>query len=143
MERSLVSKLSALLIAALGLSLLVGAAAILRWQEIGWGGFVWLATFFAIMAIRLPYALRCRENVIIDSRSDRGDRLLIAAMALGGFVLPFIHLATPLFDVADYELPGWATALGAGLQFPTLAVLAFACRPWTQLECRARGAPRP
>jgi protein-S-isoprenylcysteine O-methyltransferase Ste14 len=120
MNSSLSNKSSAVLVGLFGLALLVGVVAIVWWREPGWGGFIWLASFSAICAIRTPYALRSRGNVITESRDDRTDRLLIAGMAVGGFVLPFIYLATPLLDIADYDLPGWATALGAGLQVPML-----------------------
>jgi hypothetical protein len=120
MDRSLSYKSRVVLGGLFGLALLVGVVAIVRWRAPGCGGFVWLASFFAICAIRTPYALRSRGNVIIESRDDRTDRLLIAGMAAGGYVLPFIYLATPFLDIADYDLPGWATGLGAGLQVPAL-----------------------
>ena len=123
MDRSLSYRSSVVLVALFGLALLVGVVAIVRWRSPGWGSFVWLASFFAICVIRTPYALGTRGNVIVDSRGDRTDRLLIAGMAIAGFVLPFIFIATPFLDIADYGLPGWATALGAGLQ--VLALLLF------------------
>lgn len=109
-----------MLIAVLGPALLLGALAILRWREIGWGSLVWLAAFISIFAIRTPYALRNRADVIVDSRNDRTEQALLAAVAMTGVVLPLVHLATPLFAFADYGLPNWATLVGAVLQIPVL-----------------------
>lgn len=103
----------------MGPALLLASLAILRRRETG-GGLVWLAAFIAILAIRTPYGLRNRENVIIDSRNDRAEQALLAAAALTAVVLPLIDLATPLFAFADYDVPNWATVAGAVLQIPLL-----------------------
>jgi protein-S-isoprenylcysteine O-methyltransferase Ste14 len=96
------------------------ALAIWRWREIKWGGVMWLIAFAAMIAIRLPYSLRNRKNVIVLSRSDRVDLMLLVGMALSGGVLPLVYLASAAFTFADYDLPEWAIAAGGIMVLPAL-----------------------
>lgn len=94
--------------------------ALLNWRDNGWGSLVWLAAFIAMFAIRTPYALRNRANVVVAARRDAGEKALLTAMFFAMMVLPLLHLATHLFALADYRLPEWATWVGALVQIPTL-----------------------
>lgn len=142
MDRPLISRLFRLLVGLLGLALLIGVAAVVRRRELDWGSWIWVVGLFAMLAIRTPYALRSRGNVIIDSRSDRTDRLLLAGMAVGAFVLPLIFLATPFLRFADYDLPDWATMVGSAVILAALWLLwrshADLGRNWSP---RCRGPP--
>ncbi|MEM9288340.1 MAG: protein-S-isoprenylcysteine O-methyltransferase [Pseudomonadota bacterium] len=89
--------------------------ALWRWEEIGWGGLVWLAGSLMTSVIRAPYAKAITANTIVDDRQDTGEKILLAGMYLGMGLLPTVHLATGLFSFAEYHLPSWATALGAAL----------------------------
>lgn len=99
---------------ALVLFVLVG----LRWQQIGWGEWVWLAAFIATGVIRTPHARRNRANVVVDARKDVTEMLLLLGMFVAGMILPLFHLATGLLAFADYALPDWATTIGVLLQLP-------------------------
>lgn len=101
--------------------LLLGLAAF-RWRTNGPGGLVWLAGFVAMFVIRLPYSLRNRRNVIVESRRGPDEAVLMAAMFITMMILPLAHLATGGFAFADYVLPGWAVAAGVFLEVPSLLV---------------------
>lgn len=102
---------------------LVTAVILFRADQIHWGGLAWLAGFYLMSAIRVPYALRNAGNVIGETRSDWSERLLLAGIAVSGVALPFVALATPWLRFADYALPDWATAVGAILVAPALWLL--------------------
>ena len=95
-------------------------AALWRWEAHHWGALVWLAGSVAMGLTRLPFARRTRENVIVEDRKTLSERLLLTGMFLTMAFLPMLQLATGLLDFANYELPIWATAVGAALQVPFL-----------------------
>ncbi|PTL85129.1 isoprenylcysteine carboxylmethyltransferase family protein [Vitiosangium sp. GDMCC 1.1324] len=101
-----------------GMALLVAAVA--RWRESGWGALVWLVVVALMYVIRVPHTLRNRTNQIIDSRNDPIEQVLLTGMFLAMMVLPLVQVATRWFSFADYTLPDWATAVGAGIQVPFL-----------------------
>lgn len=119
-HRSLAATFFAPLIALLGLVLSITAGTVLRWHEPVGGRLVWLAALIGILAIRTPHSLRNRTNVIIDTRNDLTERVLLAAVCLAGLALPLVLVTTPLLAFADYDLPAWATAVGAAMQLPML-----------------------
>ncbi len=103
-----------LLLVSLGL---VGLA-VWRWQVNGWGSLVWIVALLVLMAIRRPYARSIAANRIVDRRAVVTEKVLLALVAIGGSVLPVIHLATGLFGFADYRLPDWAVIVGAVVLVP-------------------------
>ena len=103
---------------ALGFAVLVGMA--LRWRTDGWGPLIWLMAMAAMFSIRKPHSSRNRTNVVVETRQDRTEVVLLAGMFIGMMVLPAIQLATGLFDFAEYALPVWATGIGGIVQVPFL-----------------------
>ena len=112
------SRLLSLLFLALWFALI--AAALWRWQMQSWGALVWLAASIATGLIRMPFAQRARDRVVVVDRKTGEERLLLGAMFATMLLLPLGHLATGVFGFADYALPVWATAAGAALQLPVL-----------------------
>jgi len=112
--RALFSDPVAVLTIALAAVLL--ALAVFRWRENGWGPLVWLGGFVASMAIRTPYALKNRANVVIDARTGATDVMLLVGMFLTMMLLPLLQLATGVFAFANYALPSWVIAVGVLLQ---------------------------
>ncbi|GAB7079118.1 protein-S-isoprenylcysteine O-methyltransferase [Megalodesulfovibrio paquesii] len=105
---------------AAGAVLLVVAA--LRWREQGWGVLVWLAAFAAMFIIRMPYSLRNRANVVVWSRKDTLEKVLLTSMFATMMLLPLLHLVTNCFAFAAYSLGWFWTMVGALLQLPFLAL---------------------
>ena len=101
-------------------TVILAVPAFWRWRASGWGALVWLAAFVAMTMIRAPHALRARKNVVVATRMDMTEKLLLAAVFLTMMVLPLLHLATRVFGFASYWLPAWATAVGAAVQLPFL-----------------------
>lgn len=116
--RSVLKGAFSVLLLALCLALLAGVA--LRWREISWSAWIWLAAFVLMFAIRMPHTVRNRANVIVDARKDAGEKLLLTAMFVTMMGLPLLHLATGVFAFADYTLPDWAMGIGAMMQLPFL-----------------------
>ena len=114
MERSLHSSLRALILVIVCASLLI--AALSRSRDQDWSALVWLASTVLMYAIRVPHSLRNRVNRIVDRRVDGVEQGLLLGMFVTMMIAPMLHLATGLFDFADYRLPGWATVLGAAVQ---------------------------
>ncbi|MFT3976613.1 MAG: protein-S-isoprenylcysteine O-methyltransferase [Sphingomonas bacterium] len=117
-QRSMMTSLPAVATMLLGIALLVLAA--LRWRENGWGSLVWLLVMVAMFVIRTPHSLRNRANVVVDARKDGMEIALLAGMFLAMMVLPLLYLALGLFRFADYDMPEWATWIGALAQIPYL-----------------------
>lgn len=117
-QRSMMTSLPAVATMLLGIVLLVLAA--LRWRENGWGSLVWLLVMVAMFVIRTPHSLRNRANVVVDARKDGMEIALLAGMFLAMMVLPLLYLALGLFRFADYDMPEWATWIGALAQIPYL-----------------------
>ena len=95
--------------------LAVLAAIVWRWQVNGWGALAWLAGVILMNVIRAPFARHAQENTIVEARRTRLERGLLAGMALGAGLVPFLHLATGVLGFADYSLPHWATGVGAAV----------------------------
>lgn len=117
-NRSMTTSPTAILTMLLCLVLIVFT--LVQWQASRWSELVWLAAFVAMVAIRTPYAHRNRANTIVVARNDLVERFLLVAMFLTMMVLPLVYLATGIFGFADYEMPDWATGIGAVLQLPFL-----------------------
>lgn len=102
------------------LSLALFAAALTRWRVIGWPALLWLASCAAMTAIRLPHHARQRGNAVVAGRYGPAERIVLVAMFATMMVLPLVHLATGAFAAADYPLPAWVSAIGAGALAPML-----------------------
>lgn len=95
-------------------------AALFRWQEIGWGGLIWLGAIIGQTLIRTPHSIANRANQIVAARKDAQERVLLTCMFLCMMFLPLLHLATNIFAFSNYTLPQGATFIGAALQLPFL-----------------------
>lgn len=102
------------------IAMLVLAA--LHWHDNTWGAAVWMASFLAMLAIRLPHSIRNRQNVIVAARKDLNEKLLLGGMFVTMLVLPLVQIGTGLLAWADYDLPDYLTAIGAALQLPALCM---------------------
>lgn len=102
------------------LSVVLVAAAYMRWREIGWGAVIWLTGYVGMTVIRIPHSMRNRANVVVEAHKDTQEAFLIGGMLFAMMMLPLLHLATGCFALADYRLPAWAMWTGAGLQLPFL-----------------------
>ncbi len=96
---------------------LVGLA-VLRWEANGWHSLVWLTGMAVMAIIRIPYASRAAGKPVAERRAVITERILLASVMLGGTVLPLVHLATGVFDFANYASPDWAAMVGACLLIP-------------------------
>lgn len=94
--------------------------AVVRWHDNTWGAAVWLVSFLAILAIRMPHSIRNRQNVIVAAKRDLGEKILLYSMFLTMMVLPLLEIGTSLFVWADYQVPDAVTVFGAVLQLPAL-----------------------
>lgn len=117
-HRSMMSSVPALVTAVCAAVLLISA--MIRWRHNGWGALVWLVAFIAMSVIRTPHSLRNRTNTVVEAHKDRTEVVLLTAMFLTMMILPLIHSATGLFAFADYQVPEWATWIGALVQIPFL-----------------------
>ena len=68
--------------------------------------------FVATVFIRYPHEKRQRQNTITDNQKTSLEKILLAIVSLGMVVLPLLYLFTPFLNFANYELPGWASAIG-------------------------------
>lgn len=76
----------------------------------------WDAAFLVLFAvhlwIRARFAVRTRNNLILERRSGRRELLLLAGVAVTCVVNPLLYLFTPWLSFADYGLPGWLRGIG-------------------------------
>ncbi|MEM9133901.1 MAG: protein-S-isoprenylcysteine O-methyltransferase [Actinomycetota bacterium] len=93
------------------LAVIVGI--VLRVDVNGWGSLVWIAMAAAMQVIRAPYAAETKDNEIVSRPNRSLENWLLGGVFLFSQPLPLVHLLTGVFGFADYDLPGWATALGA------------------------------
>lgn len=103
--------------------------------------YVYFAGFAGMLALRLYYRWRARENRIVVSRKDLLELLLLAQAAVGMGIIPLIYVFTSRFEFADYEMPQWAGWAGTIVFLFTLFLLwrthADLGRNWSQtLELR-------
>ncbi len=67
------------------------------------------ATYFAGMLaqviIRAPYARRARRVMKFESRISAPERAVLAALTVGGLILPLVYALTDWLAFADYPFP--------------------------------------
>jgi protein-S-isoprenylcysteine O-methyltransferase Ste14 len=79
------------------------------------GRTTFLLGLIIFIAIRVPHERRSRSGAIAESRKGPLERMLLALMMTGVFVLPALAIFTPLLAFAEYPLhPG---AYAAGVMF--------------------------
>ncbi|MEM7339933.1 MAG: protein-S-isoprenylcysteine O-methyltransferase [Actinomycetota bacterium] len=100
--------------------LAIVAGIIWRWETNGWGSLVWLVVAIATPMIRAPFANRTAENTITEKRETGTEPVLLFLVMAGTTFLPIVHLLTGVFSFADYDLPTWATVVGAVIPIPAL-----------------------
>ncbi|MEP6502240.1 MAG: protein-S-isoprenylcysteine O-methyltransferase [Betaproteobacteria bacterium] len=74
--------------------------------------FVFMGFTVAYSAIRGVFIYHARRQDKTD-KGDRRDRLLVALVSVGQFVLPFLLIATPALKFADRSQPFPSVCLGA------------------------------
>lgn len=82
------------------------------------GSAVFLVGMVVCVAIRVPHDKRSKETKIAESRKGGLERLLLALMAITGFILPLMFMLSPLLSFADYPLlplPFWSGAACLGV----------------------------
>ncbi|MEM9985827.1 MAG: protein-S-isoprenylcysteine O-methyltransferase [Bacteroidota bacterium] len=62
--------------------------------------------------IRYPFEKRQKKNKIIEDRKTLQERILLAGVSMGMFVLPMLKLFSPWLDFADFHLPLWLKIIG-------------------------------
>jgi len=91
---------------------------LVRWPTNGWGSLVWLGSMVLMTAIRVPFENRTRQNTVTKKEKISLEQVLLVLVAVGGTLLPIIHLATGFFEFANYDLPSWAPYVGLVLLVP-------------------------
>jgi hypothetical protein len=95
---------------------------------------VFAVGFVVYVATRGKFAAGTKGNESLDRRVGLQEKILLPVVISTSLLFPILYLMTPLFSFADYELPDWGTCVWPGPHgCRTVAVLAFACRPGTQL----------
>jgi protein-S-isoprenylcysteine O-methyltransferase Ste14 len=102
------------------ITLVLVVAALARWRLIGWPGLLWLTSFAAMTAIRLPHHARNRGNAVVMAHRGPAERIVLIAVFATMMVLPLVHLATGAFAAVDYQLPALMSAAGAVALAPML-----------------------
>lgn len=85
--------------------------------------FYWLGMLIESI-FRAPFQRGRSAAARTDQRISMTEKSLLALLALGGFVFPFIYTATRWLDFANYHLPEWLGWLGVLLE--AVAVYLFA-----------------
>lgn len=118
--KSMINGILSVGMVVLMLALLV--ASLWNWRFASWHGLIWLATFLGIFIIRWPYSVQNRKNTIISDKNNGVEKLLLLGMFVTMTFLPLGDLATrgEVLAFADYQLPSWATMIGAALALPFL-----------------------
>lgn len=80
---------------------------------------IWLAGIVVWTIIRWPYRKKARKTEVVTDRTSLAERTALALCIVGLVVLPAIHLATGLFEFANYGFQPHAAWLG------TIAMLGF------------------
>lgn len=73
---------------------------------------VFIIGFVCYAGIRHHFERRAAGNENLVNRADTRERMLIAVMAIGSFLLPALYLFTPWLGFADYRAPEWLPWLG-------------------------------
>lgn len=84
------------------------------------GEIIWFAGMIMMMAIRIPYSAKNKDNQIVASKKGLGEKTLLTGMFITMNILPLLYLATSLFEFADYNMPDLALIIGSVIQLPFL-----------------------
>lgn len=76
------------------------------------GNLIFIIGFVLYAGIRHTFERRVRNNEHIVNRADGRERMLIAVMVVGAFLLPALYLFTPWLGFADYDWPRRTLFLG-------------------------------
>jgi protein-S-isoprenylcysteine O-methyltransferase Ste14 len=67
-------------------------------------------------ALRLPQHLhRARRSLALTRRLDHVEKVVLAALVLGIWIVPALYAFTPWLAFADYRLPAWAAWLAMSI----------------------------
>ena len=81
---------------------------------------VFFVAFIVFYWTRHVFIERTKPEKKAVRRMDRLEKMLIAGMVPGTFLLPLLYLFTPLLDFADYRLPTPVLSVGAVTIFASL-----------------------
>ena len=89
--------------------------AIARRVEVnGVGSLVWIMTWMAVTAIRLPFEKDQQANVIAEKVHTSTEKALLCGVLFGMYFIPTIFLLTGFPSAADHDDPGtWSTAVAS------------------------------
>ncbi len=73
---------------------------------------VFIVSYIVFATIRGIFEQRTKGGEKIVSRLVPTDRILIAVVGLGGFLLPAVYLFTPWLAFADYQISAWVPWFG-------------------------------
>lgn len=76
---------------------------------------VYLVGLIVYVTIRGVFGGRTKHNEKTVKRVDTRDRVLVAAVFAGSFILPLLYVFTPLFHFADYRVSDWVMWCGVGV----------------------------
>jgi protein-S-isoprenylcysteine O-methyltransferase Ste14 len=76
------------------------------------GSAVFLVGLVVCVAIRVPHDKRSKETKIAESRKGALEKILLALMAITGFIFPLMFMLSPLLSFADYSLRPWSFRSG-------------------------------
>ena len=62
--------------------------------------------------IRRPYEKQNKNNEIAHNQQDTQEKVLLALVGVGMWLLPLIYIVSPLLAFADYTLPLWTLGIG-------------------------------
>lgn len=108
------------------LAVLAAAGASLTWWKASLpdrGEAIWLCLVTAQSVIRAHWVLATRDKVVIESRRDPTERLLLLLAFVAMMALPLLSVATPLLVFAAYAPAGWQW--GPGLVLGAVGVWLF------------------
>jgi len=81
--------------------------------------------FLAIVVqifIRAPIDRKRRQEKIRETRFTSQEKLILSLLLPGGLLAPILYAATNWLDVANYNLPTWASWLGVALTMLSLFI---------------------
>jgi len=74
---------------------------------------VFLVGFFLYMGIRYVYQKRTSTEEKVHRQVDGAEKTILPFVLIGGLLIPFLYLLTPLLDRANYRLPDYLPYVGS------------------------------
>lgn len=77
-----------------------------------WGKIIFVLAGIAMTGIRYPHQKRNKSNTIVRNQKDRQERVLLALVGIGMWLIPLVYIVSPWLAFADYTLPTWTLGVG-------------------------------